>query len=150
MIWFSKPKVVWHLPEGRKDLLPAKATPGSMAYDLQSPTSEIIPPRSSKLINTLVSVTLPKGYAIILGSRSGLAAKERITVEAGWIDNDYRGFIKVLLYNHGDTPLTVSPGQRIAQAMLVRIHDVIDQMSYKYPDTTSTKRGSGGFGSTGK
>ena len=149
MIWF-KPKIVWHLPEGRQDLLPARATPGAMAYDIQSPTMDIIPPHKSLLINTLVAVTIPKGYAIILGSRSGMAAKENITVEAGWIDNDYRGMLKVLLFNHSNTPYQISPGQRIAQAMVVKINDLKDVISFTYPDVASTQRGAGGFGSTGK
>ena len=146
-----KPKpLVWHLPEGREDLLPMKGTPGSMAYDLISPTAEIVPPRGSALINTLVAVTIPDGYAIVFGSRSGLAAKNRITVEAGWIDSDYRGMLKVLLYNHGDEPFSITSGQRIAQAMLVKTNQLEEVVVFTYPDASATKRGAGGFGSTGK
>jgi len=121
-----------------------------MAYDLKSPSHETIPPRSSILINTLVAVTIPKGYAIIFGSRSGMAANSRVTVEAGWIDSDYRGLLKVLLYNHDDKPVEILAGQRVAQAMLVKTHTVREQTSFAYPDTNATKRGAGGFGSTGK
>jgi dUTP pyrophosphatase len=149
-MWPFKPKLIWHLPEGRAELMPAKATPGSMAYDLISPNGEIIQPGSTSIINTLVAVTIPKGYAMILGSRSGLAANNRTTVEAGWIDCDYRGLIKIVLYNHGCHPLKIEAGQRIAQAMLVKTHKVKEVKSFSYPDTKSTKRGSGGFGSTGK
>lgn len=138
------------MPEGRNDLMPLKATPGSMAYDLIAPSSELVPVGHSALINTLVAVTIPKGYAMILGSRSGMAAKEGITVEAGWIDEDYRGMIKVLLYNHTDKEYWTKPGQRIAQALLIKTHRVKEIKSFTYPDTKSTKRGSGGFGSTGK
>lgn len=144
-----KPKVLWHLPEGRTDLRPYRATPGAMAYDLYSPTEGTIPPGGRLLINTLVAVTLPKGYAIILGSRSGLANKG-ITVQGGWIDNDYRGLIRVLLYNHGTEPHTVVAGSRIAQAMIVKTQAVKEAIAFTYPDTNSTKRGAGGFGSTGK
>lgn len=149
MLWL-KPKITWHIPENSRGLLPLKATPGSMAYDLASPFAETIPPHGSILINTLVAVTLPKGYAMILGSRSGMAAKRRVTVEAGWIDNDYRGLIKVLLYNHNDTPVSILGLERIAQAMLVKVPRVKERLSFTYPDTNSTKRGAGGFGSTGK
>ena len=148
-MWPLKPKIIWHLPEGRTDLQPYRSTPGAMAYDLYSPTGEVIPPGGRLLINTLVAATLPKGYAIILGSRSGRAS-EGITVEAGWIDNDYRGLIKVLLYNHDKEPHTVVAGSRIAQAMLVKTCKVREKVSFAYPDTKTTKRGAGGFGSTGK
>jgi len=150
MIWPLKPKLIWHVPDNRKDLLPTKGTPGAMAYDLKSPSVDRILPHSSALINTLVAVTIPKGYAIIFGSRSGMAANSRVTVEAGWIDSDYRGLLKVLLYNHGDQPVEILSGQRIAQAMLVKTHVVKEETSFAYPDTNATKRGAGGFGSTGK
>lgn len=149
-MWPFKPKLTWHLPEHNGRLLPIKATPGAMAYDLKTPFAETIPPHSSILINTLVAVTIPKGYAIILGSRSGMAANRRVTVEAGWIDNDYRGLIKVLLYNHSDTPVIIAELERVAQAMLVKTHEAKERVSFVYPDTNATQRGSGGFGSTGR
>ena len=149
-MWPFKPTLRWHLPDGRYDLLPRKGTPGAMAYDLVSPTVELITPGTSILINTLIAVTIPKGYAVILGSRSGMAVDHRITVEAGWIDEDYRGMIRVLLYNHGVHDLRIEPGTRIAQAMLVKTHQVDERISFTYPDPKSTKRGTGGFGSTGK
>lgn len=149
-MWPLKPKLIWHLPENRRELLPTRGTPGAMAYDLKTPRAEIIAPYSSTLINTLVAVTIPKGYAIIFGSRSGMAANSRVTVEAGWIDSDYRGLLKVLLYNHSDKPVEILAGQRIAQAMLVKTYAVKEETSFAYPDANATKRGSAGFGSTGK
>ena len=113
MGWFggkkkpAKPRVKWHVPEGTEDfLIPVRATDGSMAFDIVCPTQTVVDGFNEfgvgrVVVNTLVAVTLPPGYAMILGSRSGLAAKHNITVEAGWIDNDYRGIIKVVLYNHG-------------------------------------------------
>lgn len=121
-----------------------------MAYDLKSPGAQTVPAHSSILINTLVAVTIPKGYAIIFGSRSGMAANSMVTVEAGWIDSDYRGLLKVLLYNHSDKPVEILAGQRVAQAMLVKTHAVKEETCFAYPDTNATKRGAGGFGSTGK
>ena len=149
-MWLLKPKLIWHVPHNRRELLPTKGTPDAMAYDLKSPGAEIIPPHSSILVNTLVAVTIPKGYAILFGSRSSMAALSRVTVEAGWIDSDYRGLLKVLLYNHGDKPVEIVAGQRVAQAMLVKTHAVREETSFAYPDTNATKRGAGGFGSTGK
>lgn len=152
----SKPRVIWHVPEGTEQfLVPRRATKGSMAFDLICPSTTMVDGCGKDgvgraIINTLVAVTLPEGYAMILGSRSGLAAKSNITVEAGWIDNDYRGLIKVVLYNHGAAPYEIQSGDRIAQAMLVRIADVESETQWKYPDPSETARGSGGLGSTGK
>lgn len=151
-----KPRVKWHVPEGTEDfLVPRRATDGAMAFDLICPTQVVVDGFNEfgvgrVLVNTLVAVTLPPGYAMILGSRSGLAAKHNITVEAGWIDNDYRGMIKVVLYNHGTSRYEIKAGDRIAQAMLVKIADVDTDVEWKYPDPEETSRGAGGFGSTGK
>jgi dUTP pyrophosphatase len=87
---------------------------------------------------------------MILGSRSSMAYNDRITVEGGWIDNDYRGLIKVLLYNHSDKPVHITSGQRIAQSMIVKTHSLEGRIRFSYPDANSTKRGAGGFGSTGR
>lgn len=162
MGWFgkkkpdAKPKVIWHVPEGTENfLVPKRATPGAMAFDLVSPTETVVGSAGHggagrALVNTLVAVTLPPGYAMILGSRSGLAAKHGLTVEAGWIDNDYRGMIRVVLYNHSASDYVIKAGERIAQAMLVRIPDVDSVIEWTYPDPSETQRGTGGFGSTGK
>lgn len=152
----DKPKVLWHLPEGYPiDLTPRKATEGAMAWDLVSPINYDVPPISDPnigkpvIVKTMIAVTLPEGYALLLGSRSGNAAKHSITVEAGWIDNDYRGIIGVVLYNHGSKTHSIKAGDRIAQAQIVKVHDVDDRVVNFYPDPEETKRGSGGFGSTG-
>jgi dUTP pyrophosphatase len=156
IFWPRKPHVCWHVPEGTKDfLVPRKGTPGAMAWDLVSPTDVCLEPSSEScisktLINTLVATTLPKGYALMLGSRSSMAGKHCITVEAGWVDNDYRGLIRVVLYNHSNKSYYIKAGERIAQAMLVPVVNVTEQTQWSYPDTQETKRGAGGFGSTGK
>jgi dUTP pyrophosphatase len=144
------PELTWHVPEGTEDfLIPTRATEGSLAYDLISPTSVTLNGAQAVIVNTLVAVTLPPGYGLILGSRSGLAVKH-ITVEAGWIDSDYRGMIKVVLYNHGRQSYKVKAGERIAQARLVEICEAEENVEYEYPDPGETARGAGGFGSTGK
>ena len=148
-------KIIWHAPEGRDDLIPRRATKGAMAYDLVSPIDIILPRCNvalgvgSALVDTLVAVTLPKEYGLVLRSRSGLANKAGITVEAGEIDSDYRGLLKVLLYNHGGVDYEVKAGDRIAQARVVRIYDLEEKISYEYPDLDETARGDKGFGSTG-
>jgi dUTP pyrophosphatase len=161
MGWFRrkklepKPIIVWHVPEGRDDLTPVLAIDNSMAFDLISPISVIVPPYmpevgvGSALINILVATTPPAGYGLIFGSRSSMANKG-ITVEAGWIDSDYRGLLKVLLFNHSGAPYTIVAGDRIAQARIIKTHDLDVHISYNYPDPDDTIRGAGGFGSTGK
>jgi dUTP pyrophosphatase len=121
-----------------------------MAYDFVSPQDIVIPGPGIVLINTLVAVTLPEGYGMILGSRSGMALKQGMTVEAGWIDNDYRGKIGVVLYNHTDNEVYIQAGDRIAQGMLVPIFEPVVSVKYTYPDNKETVRGTKGFGSTGR
>ncbi len=153
---WRKPRLVWHIPEGRDDLIPRRATDGSMAFDMVSP-GEVIVPRhdvdlgvGSALVDTLVVATIPTGYALVLRSRSGLANKQGITVEAGEIDSDYRGLIKVLLFNHSGADYVVEAGDRIAQIRIIKIHELKSNISYKYPDPNKTERGASGFGSTGR
>ena len=151
-----EPRIIWHVPEGRDDLVPRKATRRSMAYDLVSPIEVTIPKHDpalgvgSALINTLVVASIPTDYALVFRSRSGLASKKAITVEAGEIDADYRGLLKVLLFNHSGADYTIQAGDRIAQARIIKVYDLEDEVSYEYPDPEETECGTGGFGSTGK
>ena len=73
-----------------------------------------------------------------------------MTIEAGEIDEDYRGLLKVLLFNHSGADYTIQVGDRIAQARIIKVYDLEDEVSYEYPDPEETDRGAGGFGSTGK
>lgn len=163
MGWFGRrhkpkpePRIVWHVPEGRDDLIPRRATRGSMAFDLISPIKVVVPKHSpdlgvgSALINTLVVASIPSGYALVLRSRSSLASKQGVTVEAGEIDADYCGLLKILLFNHSGVDYTIAAGDRIAQARIIQVYELEDSISYEYPDPDQTDRGTGGFGSTGK
>jgi len=151
-----QPVLTWHVPQDRDDLVPRRATAGSMAYDLVSPETIVIPKHDpelgvgSALINTLVVASIPEGYALVLRSRSGMASKKAVTVEAGEIDTDYRGLIRVLLYNHSGRDYLIQAGDRIAQVRIVKVHELEEEVSYEYPDPDETARGAGGFGSTGK
>jgi dUTP pyrophosphatase len=89
----------------------------------------------------------PENYYLRIAPRSGLAYKNGIDVGAGVIDYGYRGEIKIILFNHGDTDFVVASGDRVAQAILTRIirFDEIIESDV----LTNTSRGSGGFGSTG-
>lgn len=130
--------------------LPAYATPGAAGMDvranLESPVS--LRPLERKLIPTGLSVSIPEGFEIQVRPRSGLAVKQGITClnTPGTIDSDYRGEIKVLLINLGETEQVIMPGDRIAQLVLAPVAQV------RWQEVTvldETNRGAGGFGHTG-
>lgn len=146
-----KPRVIWHVPEGTEDfLIPRRATDGALAFDLVSPGKVEILAGSKVIINSLLAVTLPIGYGLIVKERSGMAFKHGIVTGAGWIDEDYRGLIKVVMFNHSQNDYTIETGDRFSQVRLVKKYDVDVGISYIYPDPNETARGAGGFGSTGK
>ena len=109
----------------------------------------IIEPNSSALIPTGLSVAIPNDVEIQIRPRSGLAAKSNIGVlnSPGTIDSDYRGEIKIILFNHGDKKFTVKNNDRVAQMVIAPILKANFEEVDKLPDTI---RGIGGFGSTGK
>ena len=112
--------------------------------------SEItIKPKSSYLIPTGLSLAFPEDYEVQIRPRSGLAAKNNISVlnTPGTIDSDYRGEIKVIIYNHGNKNFVVKNNDRIAQMILTPVIKMELQEADELP---STVRGEGGFGSTGK
>jgi dUTP pyrophosphatase len=101
------------------------------------------------MVPTGLTIALPSGYEAQVRPRSGLAARHGVTVlnSPGTVDADYRGEINVLLINHGDTAFPIRRGERIAQMVIASVARAelvaADQLS-------STERGSGGFGSTGR
>jgi dUTP pyrophosphatase len=101
------------------------------------------------LVPTGISVAFPNEFEIQIRPRSGLAAKNNISVlnTPGTIDSDYRGEIKVILYNHGDSEFLISNKDRIAQIVLT---PVIKMILEETESLAETIRGEGGFGSTGK
>ena len=126
--------------------LPNRGSDGAVGYDLYSDEDIVIDSSRRALVGTGIAIVLPVGTYGRVAPRSGLALKHGIHAGAGVIDRDYRGEVKVLLFNHGETAFTVKRGDRIAQLILercetpdVRVVDTLD-------DTT---RGAGGFGSTG-
>lgn len=112
----------------------------SSAYDT------VVPARGKALVKTDIQIEVPEGTYGRVAPRSGLAWKNFIDVGAGVIDQDYRGNVGVILFNHSETDFEVKKGDRIAQLILERIiHPVVIEV-----DTlTDTDRGAGGFGSTG-
>jgi len=109
----------------------------------------VLPPKSSFLVPTGLSVAFSNEYEIQIRPRSGLAAKNNISVlnTPGTIDSDYRGEIKIILFNHGSSNFTINNKDRIAQMVLAPVHKMDLEEVENLPDTL---RGKGGFGSTGK
>ena len=130
--------------------LPSYKTEGSSGMDLMAfiENSIKIAPNSSALIPTGISVAIPNDVEIQIRPRSGLAAKSNISVlnTPGTIDSDYRGEIKVILFNHGKNIFKVDNGLRIAQMVLC---PVIEAKLSEVEIIDETERGDGGFGSTG-
>ena len=131
--------------------LPEYKTSGASGMDLTAFTEKPINVKSktSSLVPTGLSVAFHKNYEIQIRPRSGLAAKNNITVlnTPGTIDSDYRGEIKVIIYNHGDYDFVINNGDRIAQMVL---SPVIRMELEEVNELPQTIRGEGGFGSTGK
>ncbi len=111
------------------------------------PTSTIAPGKR-EMMPTGISIELPEGFEAQVRPRSGLAAKNGVTVlnTPGTIDSDYRGEIKVILINLGDTPFVVSRGMRIAQMVIAKHERAV---LVEGEELSETQRGAGGHGSTG-
>ena len=131
--------------------LPTYKTNGASGMDLMAFIEKPInlKPGKSCLVPTGLSVAFPKEYEIQIRPRSGLAAKNNISVlnTPGTIDSDYRGEIKVILFNHGKSDFLINNKDRIAQMILTPI---IKMDLEETDDLPETIRGEGGFGSTGK
>lgn len=132
------------------DLLPAYQTEGAAGMDLHADIGESItlPPLGRALIPTGIAVALPPGVEGQVRPRSGLAVRHGVTClnSPGTIDSDYRGEIRVVLVNFGSEPFTIRRGDRIAQMVLSPVLRASIQV---VDDLDATRRGGGGFGSTG-
>lgn len=127
---------------------PQQGTPGSAGYDLVSSQDWDLYPRKRHVVPAGIKVAIPDGYAGLVTPRSGLAAKNGITVlnAPGLIDPSYRGEIGVVLYNTGEDVLHITKGTRIAQLLIVPF--VYSQWNI-VSELDETERGENGFGSTG-
>lgn len=129
--------------------LPSYATSGAVGLDLRAARSHRLEPGDRALVGTGFAIALPPSCEGQIRPRSGLAAKQGITVlnAPGTIDADYRGEVKVLLINLGEEPVEIEAGDRIAQLVVapVRRLDLVEVEAL--PETS---RGAGGFGSTGR
>ena len=130
--------------------LPKYETSGSSGMDLAAniDANINIDPGKTAIIPTGLALSIPKGFEVQIRPRSGLAAKQKISVlnTPGTIDADYRGEIKVILINLGQEPFKVEKGLRIAQMVVCPI---VQAQLKEVDDLNETERGKGGFGSTG-
>jgi dUTP pyrophosphatase len=134
-----------------KHALPAYETEQSAGMDLRANIEETISlgPLERALVPTGLFIALPPGFEAQVRPRSGLAAKQGITVlnSPGTVDADYRGEIKVILVNLSNTAIHIQDGDRIAQLVIARHERAVWQVAEQLDETA---RGTGGFGSTGK
>lgn len=129
---------------------PAYAQPGDAGLDLYAAQDTSIDPGCREIISTGIAIAIPEGYAGFVQPRSGLAAREGLTIvnTPGLIDSGYRGELKVIALNTDlEHTIQIERGERIAQLVIQEVPvvtiDVVDELD-------ATERGEGGFGSTGK
>src|SRR5437870_2033075 len=141
------------LPHAEGLALPAYQSAGAAGLDLLAAVPQdtplILAPGKYAMVPTGLAIALPAGFEAQVRPRSGLAAKHGVTVlnSPGTIDADYRGEINVILINHGEAPFAIRRGERIAQMVIV---PVVQAQLIPLASLSTTDRGSGGFGSTGR
>jgi len=144
---------VVRLPHGADLPLPDYATPDSAGFDLLAAIDEVmlLAPGQRGLVPTGLVIALPAGYEAQVRPRSGLALKHGITVlnSPGTVDADYRGEVKVILANLGSEMFTITRGMRIAQMVVSGVTRTVWREVTSNADLPASRRGAGGFGSTG-
>ncbi len=144
------PVAILRLPHAAGLPLPAYASEHAAGLDLAAciPADMVLAPGRRAVVPTGFAIALPEGFEAQVRPRSGLAARHGLTVlnAPGTIDSDYRGEVGVILINHGEAPVTLTRGMRIAQLVVAPVARVRLEETAALPDTA---RGTGGFGSTG-
>ncbi len=142
-------KIKCKMADDALDLLPSKAHEDDAAFDLKSRKDLEIAPHCTCLVPTGLFIELPVGYEAQVRPRSGLALKHSVTVlnSPGTIDAGYRGEVGVILINHGESAFNIRRGDRIAQMLVQALPSVVLEPS---DELSSSDRGAGGFGSSGK
>ena len=128
--------------------LPAYARPDDAGLDLYAAEPVTLAPGARALVPTGIALAIPPGFAGFVLPRSGLALRHGVTLlnTPGLVDAGYRGEVQVLLVNHGDAPVSLSRGDRVAQLVVQRVEHVMLAAVAELPESA---RGAGGFGSTG-
>lgn len=126
---------------------PSKGSSGAAGYDLHASEDTVVPGHGKALISTGLAIQVPENCYGRIAPRSGMSSKYFTDIGAGVIDSDYRGCVKVLMFNHSDTELKISIGDRVAQLIIEKIEnpDIVPVDSLDESD-----RGAKGFGSTGR
>jgi len=143
----QQPVLKFILSDGAE--LPQYESTGAACADIKASSADYILPQGTAVISTGLKVEIPRGYVMLIYSRSGHGFKSDVRLAncVGVIDSDYRGEIKVKLTNDGNSIFNVAAGDRIAQFMLVSV----PRFEFESAENLSlTDRGEGGFGSTGK
>ena len=131
-------------------IIPTYANSSAAGIDAYSAEDYVILPGKRMLVSTGIAFALPEGYEMQVRPRSGLALKNGISIvnTPGTLDSDYRGELSIILINHGDADFVVSRGMRVAQLVVHKFEQVKFTEDHNL-DSEQTKRGAGGFGSTG-
>ena len=124
---------------------PSRATDGSAGFDLYATDNHTVWPGARVKMPTGVQMEIPEGYAGFVWPRSGMAVKHGFDILAGLIDSDFRGEIMVAGINHGDQPIDIRRGERVAQI----VFSPVATLATMVESVDDTERGAGGFGSTG-
>ena len=144
--WDAEKNVLKFVRMSKKACIPTKGSRLAAGYDLYSAIDTIIEPYDKALIQTDLKVAIPHGTYGRIAPRSSLAVKNFISVAAGVIDEDYRGPLGVVLFNHANVPFCVKQGDRIAQLICEKI---IYPQLVEVNNLDQTERGEQGFGSSG-
>lgn len=126
--------------------LPTRGSEHAAGLDLYAIEPALIKPSAQVKIPTGLAVEIPRNHYGRVAPRSGLAVNHGVNVHAGVVDSDYRGEIHVCLINHGNQPVDIRPGDRIAQLIIEQIRIMPATWAN---ELAGTERGAGGFGSTG-
>ena len=142
----GKNQVLKFVRVSNKARIPTRGTPRSAGYDLYSAVNITLVPKGKAIITTDLIISVPEGTYGRIAPRSGLAANHSINVGAGVIDEDFRGILKIILFNHSEIPFYIKEGDRVAQLICEKIvsPDLLEVTSLG-----GTERGKKGFGSSG-
>lgn len=145
----TKVTVRFTMAEGCEDLQPKKAHHDDAAFDLKSRVDTILEPGKVSLVPSGLFLELPIGFEAQVRPRSGLALKSSIMIvnSPGTVDAGYRGEVGIIMLNAGKEPFHIKRGERIAQMVINELPDVTMELT---SSLSESKRGAGGFGSTGK
>lgn len=127
--------------------IPKYSHEGDAAFDLYTCKETILPPMQRVLVSTGISMAIPTGHVGLIWDRSGHAAKAGLTTMGGVIDSNYRGEVKVIIFNTTNESYKIKKGERIAQMIIQKFHP---KKIIEVKELDNTTRGIDGFGSSGK